>query len=284
MSFGSNEALVTSANVVSLTANGNNGDVYLGTAGADAFVIADGDVGDDSIVGFSFNDILLTGRKLFDGNGDGYIALAANATLNIDRFGAGEARRGNDNIALLGNVDFVPTQLRYLGVKDGSFAYAEAHSRDVLLGHFASGFQSAAGGGDSSTAAQKLHVENDVSDNSFDMSSTSVALLTDNALGLNFGGDTIKNFGDDDLLVFTSKLANRDGSGTITFGANLVLDLSGADGPQSTDGVGGPGGQIAFAEPGLTSVHYLGEKTVSGVSYYFYGTAGSEVPDGVTMP
>lgn len=285
MAFRSNSTLITGANVIGIAANDAN-DVYNGTDGADAFVFADGNVGDDTLIGFSSIDTIITGKKIFDGNNDGYILFGDNQTLDIDRFGGGESRKGNDNITVLGTGEDLVSEVRYLGNKDGGFVYADSSTRDDLLGRFTSGFQSTNGGSDSSIT-QNVKIDNDVADNTFNMGSTSVALLTDNALGLNFGGDTINGFGDDDLLVFTSQLYNKndggtgDGANILTFGKNLVLDLSGDEGPLASDPNTGPGGQIDLNDPNQVTIHYLGEKTIADTTYYYYGTANAATPDGV---
>lgn len=290
MAFRDNSTLITSANTINLVADGGSSTVYNGTAGADAFVIADGNVGDDLIVGFSANDTIITGKKIFDGNGDGYIAFGPGSTLDVDRTGSGDARKGEDNISVLGTGGDLVTEVRFLGTKDGGFVYADSGTRDALLGHFTSGFSSTNGGADSSIT-QSLKIDNDVSNNTYDFSGTSVALLTDNALGLNFDSDVINGFGSDDLLIFTSQLYNKnatgsgDGSNKVTFGKNLVLDLSGANGPLDSDPNTGPGGQFDFgATKASSSITYLGEKTVDGTTYYYYGTAGHAAPDGVGFP
>lgn len=278
--FRDNSHLITTAHTVNIEANNTSGDVYDGATGANAFVVADGNVGDDTIIGFGSNDTIITGKAIFDGNGDGYIAFGSNQTLDVDRFGTGESRKGADNINVLGTGGDLVDTIRYLGTKDGGFVYADAGTRDALFGHFTSGFQSTNGGGDASIT-QSLKIDNDVSDNSFNFANGSVALLTDNALGVNFGGDVINGFGDDDLLVFTSQIFDHNNDGTVTFFKNLVLDLSGADGPKASDPGTGPGGQLDFNTPDQLEVHFLGSKAIDGTTYYYYGTEDAAVPAGV---
>ncbi|MEH3106952.1 MAG: hypothetical protein PGN09_06580 [Sphingomonas fennica] len=280
MALGPNNTLITSANRIDIEANGISGETHLGTAGADAFVIANGTVGDDAIVGFSNNDTIITYKKIFDGNNDGYIDFGPNSVLDVDRFGSGDARAGEDQISVAGAGNERVLTVRYLGTKEGAFAYGAANVRDGLLGHFDRGFVDSNGttGGDISTAAYTNKIDNDVGTNNFSalFTSGSTVLLTDNATGLNFGGDTITGFGADDLLVFTSKLYDSDNSGIVTFGGNKVLDLSGSTGPSSSDPAGGPGGQLdAGAARATSGVTYLGEKNIDGVNYYYYGTANT---------
>lgn len=278
MAFRDNSTLITTAAKLDVTANGTS-ETYDGSAGATAFVIADGNVGDDQLINFGSDDTIITGKKIFDGNGDGYIAFGDNNTLDVDRTSSKNA--GADNISVAGTGGDLVSIIRYLGTKDGGFAYADAGTRDSLLGHFASGFSSTTAVGDSSVAAQKTHIDNDVGDNTFNFGTSSVALLTDNALGLNFGGDTINGLGTDDLLIFTSKLYDSDGSGIVTFGKNAVLDLSGAGGPSSSDPSTGPGGQFDVNEPNKVAVYYLGDKVIDGTVYYYYGAGGTVAPEGV---
>jgi len=116
-------------------------------------------------------------------------------------------------------------------------------------------------------------IEGTVGDNSFNMAGGAKVLFHDNALGLNLGGDTISNFGSDDLLVSTSMIFDSDMNDTVTFGKNGVLDISGSTGPAATDPMGGPGGQLGFTDQ--TSVKYLGSNEIGGVTYYYYGTTDS---------
>lgn len=50
------------------------------------------------------------------------------------------------------------------------------------------------------------------------------------------GADVIKNFGSNDLLVFTQKLADSNGDGVVTFGKNGILNL-GANSTLKVDGL-----------------------------------------------
>lgn len=291
MAFRSNSTLITTASKIDVVAN-NSSDVYSGVATSEegvvtdratAFVIADGAVGDDQLQNFGSDDSIITGKAIYDGNKDGYISFGPNNILDVDR--TSSRNPGEDQISVGGTGGDLVTTIRYLGTKDEGFAYADALTRDQLLGHFTKGFTNESGGtaGDSSVT-QSLRIDNNVGTDTFNFGSTSVALLTDNALGLNFGGDTINGFGSDDLLIFTSKLYDSDGSGVVTFGGNLVLDLSGAGGPSSSDPSTGPGGQFDLNAPNRTAVTFLGEKTIGDATYYYYGTASAATPDGVTFP
>lgn len=278
MAFRDNSVLIRTAGSVNIEADGGNGDIYSGAGGATAFVIADGDIGKDNIEQFGADDSLITGKKIFDGNGDGYISFGPNGVLDVDRTSSKNA--GNDQLFISGTGNDRVLEVRYLGTKGGNFVYADAGTRDALFGKFSSGFTSTNTTGGDSSITQTTRIDNDVADTTFDFSKGSVALLTDNALGLNFGGDTINGMGSDDLLIFTAKLYDSDGDKIVTFGGNKVLDLSGATGPLSTDPSTGPGGQFDVNEPNRTAVYYLGEKSIDGTMYYYYGTASAATPAG----
>lgn len=255
MAFGDNNVLISTATRQDVVAN-NNSDTYQAGDGANAFVIAEGNVGDDLFLGFGANDSIINNRQIFDGNGDGFIQFGANGVLDIDRTSRRAA--GNDQLQLAG-ADSDITELRYLGSKNGGFVYADSATLKNLWEPF----------------GRTNVIEGTVGDNSFDMGGGAKVLFHDNALGLNLGGDTINNFGSDDLLVTTSMIFDSDTNNTVTFGQNQVLDISGSEGPSSNDPQGGPGGQLDFTSQ--TSVTYLGSNQINGVTYYYYGTADSTV-------
>ena len=66
--------------------------------------------------------------------------------------------------------------------------------------------------------------------------------------------------------------------GTITFNENDVLDSSAGDqGPEPSDPSTGPGGQLDLNDPNQVAITFLGESTIDGIKYYYYGTADSTV-------
>ncbi|RSV19214.1 hypothetical protein CA236_03985 [Sphingomonas sp. ABOLG] len=257
MPFRDNSVLISTASDVFVEADNADGS-YDGAGGAVAFVVENGLSGDDTFLNFGSDDSLLVGRKIFDGNDDGFIAFGPNGVLDVDRFGGGNSRAGSDQFQLVGEGGDDLTVIRYLGAKENSdqHVYADANTLFNLYTQFG--------------AANVL--EGDVSDDTIDMSGGARVLLHDNGLGLNLGGDTVTGFGDDDLFVTTSKLWDKTGNGIITFSTNEVLDTSGATGPDGSDPSTGPGGQVDFNVDALT---YLGMNTVNGVDYYYYGTANS---------
>lgn len=261
MPFRDNSVLISTASTIDVAANGG-ADVYDGSNGANAFVIADGAVGDDTFENFDNDDSIINGRAIFDGNGDGYIQFGPNGVLDVDR--TGRRTPGEDQIQVVGSGDDAVLEIRFLGSKGGNFVYADSSTRRNLFEVF----------------GEDDVVEGNVNDDTIDASDGRTVILHDNALGLNLGGDTINGFGDDDLLVTTRLIYDSDNNNTITFNNNLVLDTSGQGGPNASDPSTGPGGQLDFNNEDRTSVEYLGSADVNGVTYYFYGTEGSTFDPG----
>ena len=274
MAFRENNVLITTSNVIDVVADGGAATLYSGTAGSDAFVIADGNVGDDTLENFNSNDSLITGRRIFDGNNDGFIAFGPNGVLDVDR--TSSRNPGDDQLQLVGPGGNI-TEIRYLGVKGGQNVYADATTRRALIDAVGEGVTVFEGTGTRSTEGTL----GTVADNAYDAGRGASAFLFDNALGLNLGSDTMTGFGDDDALVTTSALFNNNGStddmgrATITFGGNEVLDLSGSTGPQDSDPSQGPGGQIDFGGTPTTLALLGTSEGPNGQTYYYYGTTGS---------
>jgi len=239
MPFGDNSGLIKEAILHAIANNGTN-DIISNEAGASAFRFGN-NAGDDLIEDFGKNDSIITAHKIFDGNGDGIVDFGPNGILDIDRT---TAKLAGANQITLQNMD--SKQIRYLGTKEGFYAYADA---SVRLAGF---------------------TEGTVGDNWFDGGTGAKKFFYDTDLGLNLGGDTIINFGVDDRIVTTSKIYNGPDQGAaITFGHNGVLDL-----PGRVDGFTGDlgafqGGQIDLV--GQHEVFLLDTQTVNGVTYYYYG-------------
>jgi hypothetical protein len=252
VAFRNNNSLVSTATVQNVDANGIN-DVFFGTDDkADLFIFADGNVGDDTILGFNKNDALVTHKLIFDGNGDGIISLG-NEVLDIDRTGFGPKNAGPDQITLTRGDESSITDLRFLGTKEGekNYVYADAEVRFAL---------EAANGA-------RVVKEGLVSDDaSLNASGKDFDFLYDTALGLNLGSDTITGFGTGDRLVTTIRLFDGNNDGVIMFGTNGVLDLAGEGlaGPNV-----GPGGQIDFV--GHSGLKEMGTDNIGGVDYFYYG-------------
>ncbi|PXA94642.1 hypothetical protein DMC47_20420 [Nostoc sp. 3335mG] len=256
--FRDNSVLITTANVVNVEAN-NASDTYEAAAsGPTQFVVATGATGIDTLLNFDANDTIINGSKIFDGNKDGFVQFGANGLLDIDR--TTKNNPGEDQITVAGVNEDV-TELRYLGEKGGNHVYAMSSTLKDLFADF---------GGRANV------LEGTVNNDTIDFAGQKT-LLVDNALGLNLGSDKLTNFGSDDLLVTTRALWDSDSNQTVSFGKNLVLDVSGAAGPLKTDPMTGPGGQIDFNDGAMQSIGFLGMKEINGVEYYFYGTADTTV-------
>lgn len=259
--WGTNSTLITSAKEYVIKAgteagNGSTADTHTAYADqATAFIFEMGNVGDDTLLNFSSNDTILNTKKIFDGNDDGFIAFGANGVLDIDR----ESRKkaGADQIQVVGENDKDLTELRYLGTKDGLFAYADSATLKNLWGKF---------------GATNV-MEGTVGDDTRDFSNGDKVLLIDNALGLNLGADTLTGFGKGDMLATTALLYDHTKNGVVSFGKNNVLDVSGQGGPLPSDPKGGPGGQIDFTTPEHLSIKFAGSEVINGVTYYYYTDA-----------
>ncbi|RSV19240.1 hypothetical protein [Sphingomonas sp. ABOLG] len=259
MAFRDNSVLISTAAAQDVAADNSDG-IFNGADGANAFVIASGNVGDDTFLNFGSDDSIITGRQIFDGNNDGFIAFGPNGVLDVNRTGGGARRAGNDQLQVVGENGVDITEIRYLGTKGGNFAYADSATLRQL----------------NTTFGADNVMEGDVSDDVIDMSDGAKVLLHDNGLGLNLGSDVVNGFGSDDLFVTTSKLFDRTGNDIVTFGGNDVLDTSGAEGPMSSDPSTGPGGQVDFT--GIDGLAFLGETVgANGVTYYYYGTTDTTV-------
>lgn len=205
-----------------------------GAAGANSFYV---DVaamsGQDRIAGFGKADVLLTTAKLYDSNGDGVVKFGKNGVLDLD--GPGGA---SDTIHF-----GTGTALRYLGVSDGLYAYADARvrpnaaiegtlSNDTLKGD--------AAGGKAET------------------------FFYDTALGASLGHDQIRSFGASDIFVTTTKITDANGDGVIDFGRDQVLDIG-----ETHVSLFGTNGSA------ITSLEFDGTVQRAGETYYVYSLQGS---------
>lgn len=216
----------------------------VGTAGDDTlYGSADADVilataGDDTIIRFGADDVLAVQGALRDGNGDGVITYGRNGILDV----TGRDGRG-DTISFIDG----PAALRFLGTDGaGKSYYAEA---DVRPG----GAREGAIGNDAFAGDRP-----DTKANLF---------FFDTALDLDWGFDTIRNFGAKDMIVTTSALRDDDGDGVIGFGADRRLDLveaGEADGASEV-AITGLNGRA------VTKLFFNGSFETGGVEYFVYG-------------
>jgi hypothetical protein len=264
---------------------GDAGDVQNGTTGADAYFFDNArggaSVGDKLFTNFGLNDSLLATSEIFDGNNDGYIVLGGNARLDVER--SSSKNGGTAQFNMINDEGQSIYAMRELGSKggagaDGAFVYADAATRVDLYNALNMSNQLTpdhAVGNDFLYAGTQANViEGTVGNNTLTGTDGADYFLFDTALGLNLGRDTITNFGAGDVIVTTSEIWNQNENGAITYGTNRVLDLPGSEGGVATDPSQNPGGQIVFGSAGSptpSSLTILGEQTIDGHTYFFYG-------------
>ncbi|KQN83012.1 hypothetical protein ASE90_09690 [Sphingomonas sp. Leaf67] len=237
-------ALLNVDEIVNIEAN-NVIDTHYSTARRTAFVVANGDVGDDNIIGFGKTDTLITGKKIFDGNGDGFIGFGKNGLLDIDRVNARKA--GNDQLRITDGEDSIG-ELRYLGEFGGQHAYAAAGALHQFLKEHANGVEGT--------------VQDDV------MTTRGGALFIDNALGLRIGDDIVTDFNYGSKIVTTHALADADEDGNVDSlryqdgGKTAVFDI--------TSGKGEIIGTITMTDSYASSVSLSDITEIGGVVYYTY--------------
>ncbi|WP_242120311.1 hypothetical protein [Sphingomonas lacusdianchii] len=254
MGFKNNDALVSGATLINVIADASS-NVFFAMS-TTTFALDDGEIGDDVFLDFSKNNAVITRKPIFDFNGDGFISPGPNGIIDID--GTGPDLAGPDHIQVVSN-DGGSIELRGLGSKGGQFTYADGATRKNLWAEF----------------GEANVIEGTVGNDRINAADGAKVILHDNALGLNLGGDTISGFGNDDLLVTTMQLFDGNGDGTISFGRNRVLDMSGVSSANDANSHNALGGQLKFVNSALRSVDYLGSHEINGVTYYYYGTSES---------
>lgn len=214
--------------------------------------IETGDSGRDTIREFGRGDILVLDQALFDRNEDGIITFGRKG-LNLD----GPGFVDSDTITFIDGPRGA-TGLRVLGDDGlGHYAYADARTRplDAIEGKLL------------------------VSDTLTGTTGQSDKFFYDNALDVNWGNDTIQNFGTNDYLVTTNKMFDLDNDGRIKFGQDRNLDLTGF--ANEDPGQSSAYGSIAFTnEKGkaITSLYLVDETVHEGVTYYAYASAKAAPP------
>lgn len=208
-------------------------EVLRGTDGRDVFYFESGaSSGNDRIVGFGSDDLLVVDRKLYDAFSDNYIGLVDNRVI-LDASG--------DTVQIEG-----VTALRMLGSDgDGNFIYRN----DIIRPRF---------------AKEGTFADNVYWGDSGDRSKN--VFFFDTRLGLDLGDDTINRFGNDDLLVTTTKLFDGNDDGIIMGSDGNITLPNGAGSVKMTDVDGN-----AFA-----TVEFDGAVTHNSVIYYVYSAVGSD--------
>jgi VCBS repeat-containing protein len=206
-----------------------------------------GDVGDDRITNFAADDILVTDLALRDANGDGFIGFGGGGILNLSGSSGGTVV-----------VEGIRS-LRFLGEAcEDNWVYGAAYVRpdEAIEGFVLTDDALAGDAGDAAT---------DV-------------FFFDTALDLDLGADSIANFGSNDVLVTTTRIADSNNDGIIGFGADRMLDLPGGVGGPGDPGLAGDGGMVGLTDlagVALKSLEYDGSVTQNGVTYYVYSAIGS---------
>jgi VCBS repeat-containing protein len=222
-------------------------DVLTGASYQNTFYFdKDADSGNDRIVNFGKNDILVTKGALSDANGDGIIKYQK-SKLVVD-----SPEGFKDTIATPGMGS-----LRYMGTDEaGLSVYASLVVRPK------------------NTVESKLG-DDLLSGDTGDKKKS--VFFFDTALDIDLGNDTVVNFGAKDLLVTTTALVDGNGDGRIALTSGK-LGLSG--------GVGGPGDVILAGEGGSVTMtgmdgaqvgglEFDGAMVREGVTYYVYSLEGS---------
>jgi hypothetical protein len=211
--------------------------VLTGNAGRDIFEIRSaGTSGADTISDWSRGDVLATTQAIADNNGDGIITKRG-STVSLDA-------SDGDKVTLAGTANVA---LRLMGSIDGIFYYEDSQIRPV-----ATGSQRVYEGGFGNDTMLGRTTANATDIFFFDTANPVSGL----------GADRI-SFTKSDLLVTTTKLADGNGDGRITFGTNAKLDLAGT------------GGSIEIS--GTSALEFDGVVVNNGVQYYAYSNVGSSV-------
>ncbi|WP_242121048.1 Ig-like domain-containing protein [Sphingomonas lacusdianchii] len=165
-----------------INGSGSANEVLRGTTGSDAFYFETAATsGNDRIVNFGSDDLLVIDKKLYDSNNDNYIGLSNNR-VTLDATGDTVQIEGVSALRLLGsdgegNFIYRDDSIRPRGAKEGTFG------DNVFWG--------------------------DAADNSKNV------FFFDTRLGVDLGDDTINRFGKHDLIVTTTKLYDGNNDGII---------------------------------------------------------------------
>ncbi|MBB5699328.1 Ig-like domain-containing protein [Sphingomonas yantingensis] len=211
-----------------------------GKVGANSFFFDEGVTGNDRIVNFEKNDVLVFDKMLYDGNKDGIIALSGNV-VSIDAPKSGDMLK----------IDGV-SALRFLGIDDAGHAvYGDASVRPR--------------GAKESTLADNTF-SGDKGDKKKDV------FFFDTALGADLGSDTINLFGKRDLIATTTKLADGNNDGIVTGDGGLFAL---GDGLGSIALKGSAGAAVSSIEFDGTVVR----DNVTYYVYSLVGSTGTDASD-----
>ena len=242
---------VATATVPKYIANNRVADDIVAQSVSEAFIFVGKDFGNDRILGFGSNDSLLVDHKIFDGNGDGIISFGENNALDINR--SNKSNGGKYAIGITGDVDY---GLRYLGVKDGVYAYASAAT--AINVSKADSINYPTENYDYEGKVTEGTIGDDTFSKRFDI------ILFDTALGLNTGIDNVEHIGYTQIVTTTRITTEVVAEYTRDGYERMVI----ADGVLNLDGGGEVHGILADGQNDYFSLRDIRE--FEGVNYYLY--------------
>jgi hypothetical protein len=202
--------------------------------------------GVDKIVDFEREDVLVTSKALYDGNGDGIISLHDS-----------KLRLGGLNTADAVTIDGI-NALRLLGSDTaGNIVYADAGVRPN-------------GAVEGTLANDALKGEA--------VDTVSNIFFADTALDIQLGKDRIDDFGAKDLIVTTSALSQTPTvGGKIALVGGLIQLAGGTDGPDDSFNPGEVGTMELHHSGGaaVAAIEFDGAVAHDGTTYFVYSLAGS---------
>jgi len=227
-------------------------DILVGGGGSDTFVYAPQPTGADLIVDFGLDDVILTKTKLYDGNNDGIVPLGHDGALDLPGIG--------NSISFLGSD--VHDGVRYLGVTAGgmhAYGDADARPKKAIEGKLSNDNLS----GD--TGDHKANV-----------------FFFDTDLALNWGVDHVTKFGNKDVLVTTTALADPNHDNLILAGPGSVFGFT----PPSNSPAGTFNGSTTVnttSGAAVSTLEFDGMLTHDGQNYYVYSLVGSSAGVGSVL-
>ena len=201
--------------------------------------------GADKITNFAADDVFVTDKALYDGNGDGIIALSK-ARVFLD------APKAGDSVTISG-----VSSLRSLGVDSaGNYVYGDGAVRP------------------------KGGIEGKLSNDVLTGDGTDKGKQTfffDTALDTNLGSDRVNNFGAKDILVTTSALDSSAAGSKLALSGGIVKLPGGSDGPGDVFKPGEGGTVELHGTSGalVSSIEFDGSVIHDGTTYFVYSLAGS---------
>jgi serralysin len=237
--------------------------VYTGTKAADTFVATsgsnwtiDGGNGNDTLTGANGNDILLGGAgndRLMGGGGSNLVdgGGGVDTALFASKRGDYSFIKTGDGLAVKGIGADVSDIIDIIkGVEAFEFLGGAGRPAGAITSTYAS----------ETLTGMKGLITHDT-------------FYFDTSAGLALGGDTIKNFGNGDRLVTTSKIYDGNNDGIIAIKSGASFTLPGT----STDAVADSVGSVKLltdAGNSVSNIKFLGTDYHDSVTYYVYAALG----------